>query len=164
MSRTVTSRTTPGPAIDDGFTLMLAGDLIASRPLAPKLTRDPAFADVARLLGEASLAIGNLETGIVHAGPGETPAHARAPRYVETEHGRVGLASACAAQKWDNDAALGQFGEVPARTLSSEYSPLMGSTSLNSSGYHCHPCRAGTQQNACTNAWSRRVPSPSTHS
>jgi len=178
MSRTVTSRTTPGPAIGDGFTLMLAGDLISSRPLAPKLTRDPDFAAVARLLGEASLAIGNLETaivdmrtfsghprtvddwcmaaqpnvahdladlgfrlvsrannhccdwgieglretgrhldaaGIVHAGAGETLAHARAPRYVETEHGRVGLVSAYAAQRWDNDAALDQFGEVPAR-------------------------------------------------
>jgi hypothetical protein len=151
------------PSIDDGFTLMLAGDLISSRPLAPKLASDPCFAAVARLLGEASLAIGNLETGIVYAGAGETLAHARAPRYVETEHGRVGLVSAYAAQKWDNDAALGQFGEVSARTRSSEYSPLIGSTFLNSSGYHCHSCRAGTQRNACTNAWSRRVPSPSTH-
>ena len=166
------------PSIDEGFTLVLAGDLISSRPLTPKLARDPAFADVARLLGEASLAIGNLETaivdmrtfrghprtvddwclvaqptvaqdlaelafrlvsrannhcwdwgiagmretgrhlddaGIVHAGAGETLAHARAPRYVETEYGRVGLVSAYAAQTWDNDAALDQFGEVPAR-------------------------------------------------
>ena len=166
------------PRIADGFTLMLAGDLISSRPLAPKLARDPAFAGVARLLREASLAIGNLETsivdmrtfsghprtvddwclvaepavaedlaelafhlvsrannhccdwgiagmretsrhldeaGIVHAGAGETLAHARAPRYVETEYGRVGLVSAYAAQTWDNDAALDQFGEVPPR-------------------------------------------------
>ena len=166
------------PSIDEGFTLMLAGDLIPSRPLAPKLVRDPAFADVAHLLGEASLAIGNLETaivdmrtfsghprtvddwclvaepavahdlaelafrlvarannhccdwgiagmretsrhldeaGIVHAGAGETLAHARAPRYVETEYGRVGLVSAYATRTWDNDAALDQFGEVPAR-------------------------------------------------
>ena len=165
-------------SIDESFTLMLAGDLISSRPLAPRLARDPAFADVARLLGEASLAIGNLETaivdmrtfsghprtvddwclvaepavaqdladlafrlvsrannhccdwgiagmretgrrldeaGIVHAGAGETLAHARAPRFVETEYGRVGLVSAYAAQRWDNDAALDQFEEVPAR-------------------------------------------------
>jgi hypothetical protein len=53
--------------------------------------------------------------GIVHAGAGETLAHARAPRYVETAFGRVGLVTAYAAQKWDNDAALDQFGEVPAR-------------------------------------------------
>jgi len=166
------------PRIADGFTLMMAGDLISSRPLAPKLARDPAFVDVARLLGEAALTIGNLETsivdmrafsghprtvddwclvahpdvaedlaalsfrlvsrannhccdwgvaglretsrhldkaGIVHAGAGETLAHARAPRYVETEYGRVGLVSAYAAQTWDNDAALDQFGEAPAR-------------------------------------------------
>ena len=170
--------TTPGPAIGDGFTLLSAGDLIASRPLAPRLAYDAAFSDVARLLGEASLTVGNMETsvidmrtfaghprtvddwcvaalpdvagdlaglgfrlvsrannhccdwgiegmretgghldaaGIVHAGAGETLAHARAPRYVETEYGRVGLVSAYAAQKWDNDAALDQFGEVPAR-------------------------------------------------
>jgi poly-gamma-glutamate synthesis protein (capsule biosynthesis protein) len=55
------------------------------------------------------------EAGIVHAGAGETLAHARAPRYVETEYGRVGLVSAYAAQAWDNDAALDQFGEAPAR-------------------------------------------------
>ena len=166
------------PSIGQGFTLMLAGDLISSRPLAPKVARDPAFADVARLLGEASLVIGNLETaivdmrtfnghprtvddwclvaqpdvardlaelsfrlvsrannhccdwgiagmretsrhldeaGIVHAGAGETLAHARAPRFVDTEYGRVGLVSAYTLEKWDNDAALDQFGEVPAR-------------------------------------------------
>jgi hypothetical protein len=226
MSRPTGARTSPGPAIGDGFTLLSAGDLISTRPLSPRLAYDAAFGEVARLLGGASLAVGNMETaivdmrtfgghprtvddwcmsalpavagdladlgfrlvsrannhccdwgiegmretgrhldaaGIVHAGAGETLAHARAPRYVETEHGRVGLVSAYAAQKWDNDAALGQFGEVPARTRSSEYSPLIGSTFLNSSGYHCHSCRAGTQRNACTNAWSRRVPSPSTH-
>ena len=166
------------PGIDDGFTLVLAGDLISSRPLAPKLARDAGFADVARLLRDASLAIGNLETAIVdmrtfggsprtvddwcisalpavaqdladlgfrlvsrannhccdwgvegmretghhldgaaitHAGAGETLAHARAPRYAETAYGRVGLVSAYAAPKWDNDAALDQFGEVPPR-------------------------------------------------
>ena len=166
------------PSINQSFSLMLADDLISSRPLAPKVARDPAFADVARLLGKASLAIGNLETaivdmrtfgghprtvddwclvapptvardlaelafrlvsrannhccdwgsdgmretsrhlddaGIVHAGAGETLAHARAPHFVETEYGRVGLVSAYAAQTWDNDAALDQFGEVPAR-------------------------------------------------
>jgi len=166
------------PSIDEGFTLMLAGDIISSRPLASGLARDPAFAAVARLLREASLAIGNLETaiidmrtfsghprtvddwclvarpdvaedlaelafrlvsrannhccdwgiagmretgrhldkaGIVHAGAGDTLAHARAPRFIETQYGRVGLVSAYAAQTWDNDAALDQFGEVPAR-------------------------------------------------
>ncbi len=178
MSRAGSAQTSPGPAIGDGFELLAAGDLISSRPLASRLARDPAFSDVARLLGEASLAVGNMETsildlrafgghprtvddwcmaalpavagdlaglgfrlvsrannhccdwgiegmretgrhldaaGIVHAGTGETLAHARAPRYVETEHGRVGLVSAYAAQKWDNDAALDQFGEAPAR-------------------------------------------------
>jgi len=65
------------PSIDDGFTLMLAGDLISSRPPAPKLASDPRFAAGARLLGEAPLALGNLETGIVHAGAGETLAYAR---------------------------------------------------------------------------------------
>ncbi len=166
------------PGIDDGFTIVLVGDLISSRPLAPKLARDAGFADVARLLREASLTIGNMETsivdmrtfsghprtvedwclaalpdvapdlaelgfrlvsrannhccdwgiegmretgrhlddaGIMHAGAGETLAHARAPRYAETGHGRVGLVSAYAAPKWDNDAALDQFGEVPPR-------------------------------------------------
>jgi hypothetical protein len=68
---------------------MLAGDLISSRPLAPKLAGAPCFAVVARLLGVAALAIGNLETRIVHADAGETLTHARAPRYVETEHRRV---------------------------------------------------------------------------
>jgi len=178
MSRAMKVRTMPGPAIDDGFTLLSAGDLISSRPLARRLAHDAAFSGVARLLGEASLAVGNMETsildmrtfgghprtiddwcmaalpavagdladlgfrlvsrannhccdwgiegmretgrhldaaGIVHAGAGETLAHARAPRYVETEYGRVGLVSAYAAQKWDNDAALDQFGEAPAR-------------------------------------------------
>ena len=167
-----------GPGGGDVFRLLLAGDLISSRPLVPRLARDPAFADVARLLGEASLAVGNMETsiidmrsfsghprtvddwcvaalpavasdlgelgfrlvsrannhccdwnvegmretgrhldeaGIVHAGAGETLAHARAPRYVETGHGRVGLVSAYASPRWDNDAALDQFGEVPPR-------------------------------------------------
>jgi len=166
------------PRVGEGFTLLLAGDLVATRSLAPRLTHDAAFSDVARLLTRASLAVGNMETsivdmrtfgghprtvddwclaappdvagdladlgfrlvsrannhccdwgiegmretgrhldaaGIVHAGAGETLAHARAPRYVETEYGRVGLVSAYAAQKWDNDAALDQFGEVPAR-------------------------------------------------
>jgi poly-gamma-glutamate capsule biosynthesis protein CapA/YwtB (metallophosphatase superfamily) len=178
MSRATEGRTAPGPAIGAGFTLLAAGDLVASRPLAARLAHDAAFSDVARLLGRATLVVGNVETaivdmrtfgghprtvddwcmaalpavagdladlglrlvsrannhccdwgiegmretgrhldaaGIVHAGAGETLAHARAPRYVETEHGRVGLVSACAAQKWDNDAALDQFGEVPAR-------------------------------------------------
>jgi len=179
MSRaTRDDRTAPGPAIGDGFTLLAAGDLISSRPLSPRLAHDAAFGEVARLLGEASLAVGNMETsildmrtfgghprtiddwcmaalpavasdladlglrlvsrannhcgdwgiegmretgrhlddaGIVHAGAGETLAHARAPRYVETEHGRVGLVSAYAAQRWDNDAALDQFGEAPPR-------------------------------------------------
>lgn len=178
MSRPGNARPAPGHAVSDGFALLSAGDLIATRPLAARLARDPGFSAVARLLGEASLAVGNMETslvdmrtfgghprtvddwcmsalpavagdladlgfglvsrannhccdwgiegmretgrhldaaGIVHAGAGETLAHARAPRYVETDCGRVGLVSAYAAQKWDNDAALDQFGEVPAR-------------------------------------------------
>ena len=178
MSRATEGRTTPGLTIGGGFTLLSAGDLISSRPLASRLAHDDAFSEVARLLGRATLVVGNLETsivdmrtfgghprtvddwcmaalpsvagdladlgfrlvsrannhccdwgiegmretgrhlddaGIVHAGAGETLAHARAPRYVETAFGRVGLVSAYSAQKWDNDAALDQFGEVPAR-------------------------------------------------
>lgn len=55
------------------------------------------------------------EVGIVHAGAGEALAHARAPQYVQTPHGRVGFVSLYALDPWDNDAALDQFGQVPAR-------------------------------------------------
>ena len=53
--------------------------------------------------------------GLVHAGAGETLAAARAPRYLETPWGRVGLVSATATLGNDAAAALDAFGEVPAR-------------------------------------------------
>lgn len=53
--------------------------------------------------------------GIVHAGAGERLANARAPRYVETPKGRVGLVSMVSMPRWDQDAALDPFGEVPGR-------------------------------------------------
>jgi poly-gamma-glutamate capsule biosynthesis protein CapA/YwtB (metallophosphatase superfamily) len=57
----------------------------------------------------------NLDAaGLVHAGAGETLAAARAPRYLETPWGRVGLVSAAMTSGTDA-AALDAFGEVPAR-------------------------------------------------
>jgi poly-gamma-glutamate capsule biosynthesis protein CapA/YwtB (metallophosphatase superfamily) len=53
--------------------------------------------------------------GIVHAGTGERLANARAPRYVDTSRGRVGLVSFASMPRWDQDAALDPFGEVPGR-------------------------------------------------
>lgn len=53
--------------------------------------------------------------GLVHAGAGETLAAARAPRYLETPWGRVGLVSATATLGSDAAPALDAFGEVPAR-------------------------------------------------
>ena len=53
--------------------------------------------------------------GLVHAGAGETLAAARAPRYLETPWGRVGLVSATATLGNDAAPALDAFGEVPAR-------------------------------------------------
>jgi poly-gamma-glutamate capsule biosynthesis protein CapA/YwtB (metallophosphatase superfamily) len=56
------------------------------------------------------------EAGVTHAGAGATLAGARAARYRETPHGRVGLVSLVTRSHWDDDAALDQFGEVPGRT------------------------------------------------
>jgi poly-gamma-glutamate synthesis protein (capsule biosynthesis protein) len=53
--------------------------------------------------------------GIVHAGVGETLAQARAPRYLETPKGRVGLVSLHTTNKIDQAQALDQFGQVPPR-------------------------------------------------
>ena len=53
--------------------------------------------------------------GLVHAGVGETLAAARAPRYLETPWGRVGLVSATASLGNEAAPALDAFGEVPAR-------------------------------------------------
>jgi len=53
--------------------------------------------------------------GIIHAGAGDTLAAARAPRYHDTANGRVALVSMYLAPRLDGDAALDQFGEVPAR-------------------------------------------------
>ena len=177
MSRATEGRTAPGPAIGDGFTLLAAGDLISSRPLSPRLAHDAAFGEVARLLGGASLAVGNMETSIVDmrtfgghprtvddwcmaalpAVAGTSPIWASGSSLAPTTTAATGASRACArpagiwmrpasstraperrsptparratsrpsaaawgsssyaAQKMDNDAALDQFGEVPAR-------------------------------------------------
>lgn len=47
--------------VDDGFTLAAVGDCIISRPHAPMLARDPAFAGVVKILREADAAFGNFE-------------------------------------------------------------------------------------------------------
>ena len=53
--------------------------------------------------------------GIVHAGVGETLAQARAPRFLETPKGRVGLVSLHTTSRVDQAQALDQFGQVPPR-------------------------------------------------
>ncbi len=53
--------------------------------------------------------------GVVHAGAGEQLAQARAPRYVDTTHGRVGVVSVYPTRTWNPDAALDPFGVVPGR-------------------------------------------------
>jgi poly-gamma-glutamate capsule biosynthesis protein CapA/YwtB (metallophosphatase superfamily) len=53
--------------------------------------------------------------GLAHAGAGETLASARAPRYLETPWGRVGLVSVTTTTGNDASPALDAFGEVPAR-------------------------------------------------
>ena len=55
------------------------------------------------------------EASIVHAGVGETLAQARAPRYLETSRGRVGLVSFHTTTRLDQAQALDQFGQVPPR-------------------------------------------------
>ena len=51
--------------------------------------------------------------GLVHAGTGRVLATARAPRYLETIGGRVGLVSLATMPRLHDDRALDQFGEVP---------------------------------------------------
>ena len=55
------------------------------------------------------------DAGLAHAGAGTRLASARAPRYIETPLGRVGLVSFAVTHTWDNDAALDPFGEMPGR-------------------------------------------------
>jgi poly-gamma-glutamate capsule biosynthesis protein CapA/YwtB (metallophosphatase superfamily) len=62
--------------------------------------------DTTRLLDDA---------GIAHAGTGETLSSALAPRYVETDGGRVALVSVYSAESGDLSVALNQFGEAPGR-------------------------------------------------
>ena len=65
---------------------------------------------------------GLLETGLwldeaalVHAGAGATSAAARAPRYLETDAGRLGLVSMTTSPASGLAPALDAFGEVPSR-------------------------------------------------
>jgi len=65
---------------------------------------------------------GLLETGLwldeaalVHAGAGVTSAAARAPRYLETDAGRLGLVSMTTSPASGLAPALDAFGEVPSR-------------------------------------------------
>jgi poly-gamma-glutamate capsule biosynthesis protein CapA/YwtB (metallophosphatase superfamily) len=53
--------------------------------------------------------------GVAHAGTGEHLASARAPRYMETSHGRIALVSVTTTPGGDAAAALAPHGEVPGR-------------------------------------------------
>ena len=55
------------------------------------------------------------EAALVHAGAGATLAAARAPRYLETDQGRVGVVSMTTSPASGLAPALDAFGEVPAR-------------------------------------------------
>ena len=55
------------------------------------------------------------EAALVHAGAGATLAAARAPRYLETDAGRLGLVSMTTSAASGIAPALDAFGEVPAR-------------------------------------------------
>ncbi len=55
------------------------------------------------------------EAALVHAGAGATLAASRAPRYLETSAGRVGLVSMTTSPASGLAPALDGFGEVPAR-------------------------------------------------
>ena len=65
--------------------------------------------------------------GIIHAGVGESLAQARAPRYLETPKGRVGLVSFHTTTRLDQAQALDQFGQVPPRP---GFNPLRLRTSV----------------------------------
>lgn len=55
------------------------------------------------------------EAALVHAGAGVTLAAARAPRYLESDTGRLGLVSMTTSAASELAIALDAFGEVPAR-------------------------------------------------
>ena len=55
------------------------------------------------------------EAALLHAGAGPTLAAARAPRYLETDAGRLGLVSMTTSPASGLAPALDAFGEVPAR-------------------------------------------------
>jgi poly-gamma-glutamate synthesis protein (capsule biosynthesis protein) len=55
------------------------------------------------------------EAALVHAGAGATSAAARAPRYLETDAGRLGLVSMTTSAASGLAPALDAFGEVPSR-------------------------------------------------
>jgi Bacterial capsule synthesis protein PGA_cap len=55
------------------------------------------------------------EAALVHAGAGPTLAAARAPRYLETDAGRLGVVSMTTSPASGLAPALDAFGEVPAR-------------------------------------------------
>jgi poly-gamma-glutamate synthesis protein (capsule biosynthesis protein) len=55
------------------------------------------------------------EAGLAHAGTGERLAAARAPVYLDTTHGRVGVISVYTTRRFDPDGALDPFGTVPGR-------------------------------------------------
>jgi poly-gamma-glutamate synthesis protein (capsule biosynthesis protein) len=55
------------------------------------------------------------EAGIVHAGVGETSSEARAPMFLQTPQGRVGLVSFHTTTQTDQALALDGFGLVPPR-------------------------------------------------
>src|SRR5262245_63148942 len=51
--------------VDDGFTLAAVGDCIISRPHAPMLAHDTAFASVIRIVRDADAAFGNFEDSAI---------------------------------------------------------------------------------------------------
>ncbi len=165
-------------SIDDGFTFAAIGDCIISRPHSQMLETEPAFAAVMKIIREADVSFGNLETslidirrfegypeaedggcwciatpdtaqdlrdlgfdmfsrsnnhaldwgragmretsdwldraGLVHAGSGEHRAEARAPRFLETPKGRVGLVSVASTFAEFSEAAPPR-GAAPGR-------------------------------------------------
>ncbi|HJO02356.1 MAG TPA: CapA family protein [Acidobacteriota bacterium] len=52
-------------SIDDGFTFAAVGDCIIARPQSQMLETDPAFAAAMKIIREADVSIGNLETSLI---------------------------------------------------------------------------------------------------
>ena len=52
-------------SIDDGFTFAAVGDCIIARPHSQMLETDPAFAAVIKIIREADVSLGNLETSLI---------------------------------------------------------------------------------------------------